>query len=903
MVIDSTPVIFCIAAAACALFGICFAAFVADVIRHTPFTRLVAASIFVFAAVRFGGAKNGAASSPSQGSYVPQAVSDLPRSGGAVGNEVTNLCFTGMSVSSSAVALSLAWPADFFGDGTTMDLFVKVWSLTNRWEWIGCLDVSAGDTNAEFAVDLVSLPGVTNAPSAAFFRVVDRASCASTMVDSDGDGIPDVYELHNGTNPYVSDSASSPVLRVGAGGDYATIDAALADSREYSIIALSPGEQILSSSLVMPDYPVMLTGPGDGYAVLRSTADVAVVMLRDGQNSETLFRNLHLVLDRESGMQMGFWIGDGLPLAGSLGASPSFENVRVRAPHPDTFYHGWHCYGDDGGIVLVSNCTMNAAGANNAIGVYSKGGQAVEVADCHFVNFLSTNGNCAVYIDDAPGFSTGPDVFILPATNELGISWAGYSLDVDYAAEADSDGDGLSDYVEIFTYDTDPWLADSDGDGVSDGDEVAESTSPKDIYSYNRHITVIVTVSDGYEGVTNYVALGEPYAGQWTNVIFTTIGPSTNTIVVVDGMSTNVVAFSDFDRDGEYSPDIDGLASEQVVWNVGSATARLHLTLPDSDNDGIPNWWEIANASAGLSLTNSADAYLDPDGDGLINLHEYWADCDPLVYDGTNTVLSIMARSVDQRIYGKDPGLCKPKFTDYISNAANEHFIANTNFWLFGIDTSCASPWQSNGEKCAWAATLITPRHIIGATHLTSGVGHRYWFVGKSGTVYTRTTVSRSDIPNMDISILMLNSDLPSDVAPAKLLPVNYAAYIKNGAGLPRVCFDKEEKAVVQDVSSIYAVSALSEIQIHGVSPRSLARAVFGEDAENGDSGNPCFFLFGDQVVLTNVTSTGPGFNGVMLSNYVDEIQAVLDLLAPDGNYTLQFVDLGSNTVINGGMP
>ena len=36
----------------------------------------------------------------------------------------------------------------------------------------------------------------------------------------------------------------------------------------------------------------------------------------------------------------------------------------------------------------------------------------------------------------------------------------------------DSDGDGLTDYEEVFTYHTDPLKADTDGDGVSDGDEV-----------------------------------------------------------------------------------------------------------------------------------------------------------------------------------------------------------------------------------------------------------------------------------------------------------------------------------------------------------------------------------------------------------------------------------------------
>lgn len=40
----------------------------------------------------------------------------------------------------------------------------------------------------------------------------------------------------------------------------------------------------------------------------------------------------------------------------------------------------------------------------------------------------------------------------------------------------------------------------------------------------------------------------------------------------------------------------------------------------DSDEDGIPDWWETSH---GLNPSNSEDASMDPDGDGLSTLQEY----------------------------------------------------------------------------------------------------------------------------------------------------------------------------------------------------------------------------------------------------------------------------------------
>ncbi len=72
---------------------------------------------------------------------------------------------------------------------------------------------------------------------------------------------------------------------------------------------------------------------------------------------------------------------------------------------------------------------------------------------------------------------------------------------LDYGPDFDADGDGLSDYAEVFVHGTDPTLADTDGDGVDDGLELARGTDPTDAQSVNITIWVDATGgSDAYDG-------------------------------------------------------------------------------------------------------------------------------------------------------------------------------------------------------------------------------------------------------------------------------------------------------------------------------------------------------------------------------------------------------------------
>src|SRR5688500_9791580 len=64
----------------------------------------------------------------------------------------------------------------------------------------------------------------------------------------------------------------------------------------------------------------------------------------------------------------------------------------------------------------------------------------------------------------------------------------------------------------------------------------------------------------------------------------------------------------------------------------------------DTDGDEIPDSWEVAY---GLNLLDAGDALLDPDGDGISNLMEYFLGGNPNVPD--RSILPSASRSSDGR--------------------------------------------------------------------------------------------------------------------------------------------------------------------------------------------------------------------------------------------------------------
>ncbi len=86
-----------------------------------------------------------------------------------------------------------------------------------------------------------------------------------------------------------------------------------------------------------------------------------------------------------------------------------------------------------------------------------------------------------------------------------------------------------------------------------------------------------------------------------------------------------------------------------VIANLDSTVSAIDLSI-DSDNDGMPNWWEIRYQ---LAPNDAADAQYDSDGDGVMNLDEYLNNANPNSADtdgdGLSDYAEIMEHQTDPR--------------------------------------------------------------------------------------------------------------------------------------------------------------------------------------------------------------------------------------------------------------
>jgi len=159
--------------------------------------------------------------------------------------------------------------------------------------------------------------------------------------------------------------------------------------------------------------------------------------------------------------------------------------------------------------------------------------------------------------------------------------WASYN-------RIDSDGDGLSDYVEHIKG-TNPNVKDTDGDGLSDYEEfLIYPTNASTPYTYTNQIL-------NQRGGTNPDFVTDGEFVQWAKTHFSSFGPNVQTVIKNAGLKEPNL-WMDSDGDGISDFIESGLYQGQ--------TNRLDIHNPDTDGDGWLDGEELANGWNPLDPAN-----------------------------------------------------------------------------------------------------------------------------------------------------------------------------------------------------------------------------------------------------------------------------------------------------------
>jgi hypothetical protein len=254
---------------------------------------------------------------------------------------------------------------------------------------------------------------------------------------------------------------------------------------------------------------------------------------------------------------------------------------------------------------------------------------------------------------------------------------------------------------------------------------------------------------------------------------------------------------------------------------------------------------------------------------------------------------------VSSRLAGKEPLSAMPIYSVQDHNSGT--YVRNPNCWASDLDLTGISSYNT-WDGVRGAGTLITRRHGVVCAHFAIYGTPFMRFIKADGTVVTRQVlksvyhplynppVTRTRYP--DLSVFVLDEDLPEDIKHYKLLPPNFSNYISDdllGAGRP-LCFGTN-----QQESACVAAANKSDPQWfgHTYSRRNPLETSFWAQPAKGDSNSGFFFVINGEPVLI-FTLTGNG--GTKLHLLIDDINQMIvacdNLVGASTGYSIETADL-----------
>lgn len=179
----------------------------------------------------------------------------------------------------------------------------------------------------------------------------------------------------------------------------------------------------------------------------------------------------------------------------------------------------------------------------------------------------------------------------------------------------DTDGDGLSDYDEIFVQGTNPLSTDTDGDGMPDKWEVDQGLDPR-VNDANDDLDL-----DGLSNLQEYQGRAAGYRADRAD----SLGDGRSDYERLFGTQTNRFYYDRNDRlvGADYNRGFKGFGIAYVYDGNGNLLRQKNL-VRDANRNGLPDVWEFLHG-----LTNNASAYTDSDGDGWTDYQEWKAGTNP----------------------------------------------------------------------------------------------------------------------------------------------------------------------------------------------------------------------------------------------------------------------------------
>ena len=161
-------------------------------------------------------------------------------------------------------------------------------------------------------------------------------------------------------------------------------------------------------------------------------------------------------------------------------------------------------------------------------------------------------------------------------------------------------------------------------------------------------------------------------------------------------------------------------ASTAEIWGLSPGFSLCLVDLAaDSNNDGIPDWWEKSYGLSGALALASAD----PDGDGRTNLEEYNMGTDPTKKEDWLAAIKASDKTfiADTRIVYTGE---KPVFGEaFCVFAVSDGFVCDTDGLYYD--------WDGDGVATWWNASI--PRDGSGSAVDSDGDGIPDWWLSLYG--------------------------------------------------------------------------------------------------------------------------------------------------------------------------